>query len=69
MTYADNLKALRDEIMESLLREAENPKPSYSVHGQNLDWNGYRRSVMEQLDALDRKIAQQAPFEVVSRGA
>ena len=44
------------------------PKPSYRVHGQAVDWKEYLEYLSAEIQAVRRQIAQEHPFEIVSRG-
>jgi hypothetical protein len=52
-TDADNIATIRANLLAALATESANPKPSYSVDGQQVDWNGYRTAILGQIAALN----------------
>jgi hypothetical protein len=52
-TDADNIATIRANLLAALATESANPKPSYSVDGQQVDWNGYRTAILGQIVALN----------------
>ncbi len=56
-TDAENIVAIRSALYAALATEAANPKPSYSIDGQSVDWNGYRAAVLKQIADLNSLLA------------
>lgn len=52
-TDAENIIAMRSALLATLAAEAANPKPSYSIDGQSVDWNGYRSALLSQVQSLN----------------
>lgn len=68
-TDAENLATIRSNILATLATESANPKPTYSIAGQNVDWNGYRNSLMQQLKDINAQMdAISGPWEVAVQG-
>lgn len=65
---ADNLATIRSNILATLASESANPKPSYNINGQNVDWNGYRASLMQQLKGVNELMAQVGVYTEVVEG-
>lgn len=64
-TDAENIATIRSNLLTKLATESANPKPSYSIDGQSVDWNGYRAALMKQIADLNAMAAQvNGPFEV-----
>lgn len=66
---AENIATIRSNILAALAESTVNPKPTYAIGGQNVDWNGYRTSLMQQLQDLN-ELADTAngPWEVAIQG-
>ncbi len=69
MSDLSNLTTIRSNIIATLATESEAPKPSYNVDGEQMDWNGFRKSLMEQLRDINLQIQDTQPYEIHSRGA
>lgn len=67
-TYLADLVATRDNIALQLADLTANPKPTYEIDGQSIDWDTHFRALSERLDALNRAIQAAEPFEVHSTG-
>lgn len=52
-TDADQIATIRTNLLAALATESANPKPSYNVDGQQVDWNGYRTAILGQIAALN----------------
>lgn len=64
-TDAANIATIRSNLLTALATESANPKPSYSVDGQSVDWNGYRASVLKQIADLNSLMAAaEGPYEI-----
>lgn len=72
MSDLDNLLTRRTNVIAELA--AMNPtasggKPSYTIDGQQVDHVAYRQSLYDELNELNRQIANlQGPFEQIERG-
>lgn len=62
-TYLDNLKTAREQIAANLAEMTASPKPSYTIDGQTVSWQGLFDSYIRQLEQLDARIAAGEPFE------
>lgn len=56
-TEAENIATIRANLLAALATESANPKPSYSIDGQSVDWNGYRAAILAQVAALNAVLA------------
>jgi hypothetical protein len=66
-TDLENLLTRRSAILAELA--AGPSKPSYTIDGQSVDWNGYRSSLLNELTMLNGQIAAaEGPWEIESRG-
>jgi len=46
----------------------ENPKPSYSIDGQNVSWSDYLSRLQSTISWCDEQLAADDPFELQSQG-
>ena len=68
-TDAQNIATIRSNLFASLATESANPKPSYSIDGQSVDWNGYRAAVLKQIADLNALMsAAEGPSETILQG-
>jgi hypothetical protein len=64
----EQLETIRANTLAQLVELRENPKPSYSLDGQQVSWNEYVRSLQETIEWCDIKLAGYQPFEFRSQG-
>jgi len=50
---AEQIATIRSNLLTALATESANPKPSYNIDGQQVDWNGYRTAILGQIMALN----------------
>ena len=67
-TDLENLIAIRSNLLAALRTESANPKPSYTVGNQSVDWNGYRAALLQQIEQINAQMAGVEPFEVEVQG-
>ena len=65
---AENIATTISNLLSALATESANPKPSYQVNGQNVDWNGYRTSLLQQIKDLKELQQLTDPWEVTIQG-
>ena len=66
--YLADLLATRDNITAQLADMTVNPKPSYTVDGQSVDWDAHFRTLSNKLDELNQVIQASEPFEIHTAG-
>jgi len=70
--YATNLETTRLNISKLIVELTENPKPSYSVNGQTIQWSAYMNMLTESLKRIKALIVEgeidTEPFEITSQG-
>lgn len=77
-SYLENLRTIRDNLVEELVDEttrrlaltaAGNPPPTtYSVDGQNVDWNGYLKTMHEKIAAINTLLQNEELYEIIEHG-
>lgn len=65
---AAQLATIKSQILANLVAITASPKPTYNLDGQMVDWNTYRKSLLDSLAELDDLINANAPFEIHSQG-
>lgn len=73
-TDADNLQSIKSNYISLLAKEsayqlAHGPKPTYTIDGENLDWDGFRRELMTRIKDLNELlIIESGPYEIRTQG-
>ena len=68
-TDAENLATTRSNLLAALATDSASPSKSYSIDGQSVDRNGWRRSLVAELKSLNEMAtALGGPFEVETIG-
>jgi hypothetical protein len=52
-TDAEQIATIKSNLLAALATESANPKPSYNIDGQQVDWNGYRNAILQQIMTLN----------------
>jgi hypothetical protein len=68
MSEATTLAAIKNNILARLEEITSQPKPNYSIDGQQISWQSYFDSLMANLERINTQINASEPFEEVSRG-
>lgn len=67
-TYLENLTTARDNIAAQLANMTANPKPTYNIDGQMVDWTAHFNALLTALKTLEADINSTDPFEIHSTG-
>ena len=67
-TEIEQIALIRTQTLTQLEELRTNPKPSYSIDGQNVSWTEYAESLQQTIDWCDRKLIEAEPFEFKSEG-
>jgi hypothetical protein len=68
MTDVEQIQSIRSQTLAQLDDLRADPKPSYWLDGQRVQWQEYAESLERTIDWCDLKLAEYAPFEVRSQG-
>lgn len=68
MTDVQYIESIRSQTLAQLDELRANPKPTYWLDGQRVQWQEYAESLERTIDWCDRKLAEYEPFEVRSQG-
>lgn len=64
-----NLETTLSNLIRVRAEASADPKPSYTVNGQQFDWVGYYKWLSEEIDKVQAQIATiDGPYEVVVEG-
>lgn len=59
-----SLKRSRDNVLALIEEVTSQPKPTYSIDGQKVEWAAYLKQLHESLEALEVKIENKdGPYE------
>lgn len=62
------IQTIRSQTLAQIEQLTLNPKPSYSIDGQQVAWREHLDSLQRSVDWCDRKLAECDPFEIQSEG-
>ena len=62
------IETIKTQTLQQIVDLRVNPKPTYTIDGQNVSWESYLESLQNTVDWCDKKLAQYDPFEVRSQG-
>jgi hypothetical protein len=64
----DNIQLAVDALALQIKEATENPKPSYSVDGQQVDWSSYLSTLIDKMETL-LKVRQQIniPYQAITK--
>jgi hypothetical protein len=66
--YLQNLIAARDNVAAQLVEITADPKPSYSIDDQWIDWTTHFKALTDRLERLCAAIQAARPFELPTTG-
>jgi hypothetical protein len=65
MTAAPSTETIRDDALARLAEICADPKPSYTVDGRTIDWEGYAAELRKTIDWCNAQLA--VPVEIRSQ--
>jgi hypothetical protein len=68
MTDVQQIQSIRSQTLAQLDAIRSDPKPSYWIDGQRVQWQEYADALQRSVDWCDQKLAEYQPFEVRSQG-
>ncbi|MFZ5828750.1 MAG: hypothetical protein ACOY3P_01615 [Planctomycetota bacterium] len=66
-TDLEQIAAIKAQTLARIVELTQQPKPSYQVDGQQVDWASYLARLEQTVDWCDRKLEQSRPVELHSR--
>lgn len=67
MSALQNLITTRDQLAANIAAEAANPKVSYSIDGESVDWTTWARVQQDRIVQLNQTIQAMQPFVLSTR--
>ncbi len=67
MSDLEQIQSIRSQTLSQLNELRANPKPTYWIDGQRVQWQEYIGSLQRTVDWCDQKILDSEPFEVRSQ--
>lgn len=67
-TDAEQLATIKSQALANLVAITANPKPSYDIDGQEVEWTEYQKMLQDQVAWVDGQLAAASPFEIHSVG-
>ena len=68
MSDTDHLRTILSQTLSLIEQVTTEPKPSYILDGQQVEWSVYLVRLRETADWCRRQLAADEPVEVRSRG-
>ncbi|MEK6233813.1 MAG: hypothetical protein N2C14_03790 [Planctomycetales bacterium] len=63
MSDASDINAIKSQTLALIQQLHENPKPSYSIDGQSVQWEQMLAGLERTVDWCDRKLQEYQPFQ------
>lgn len=68
MSDLTQVRTIKSQTLALLADLTANPRPSYTVDGQQVAWSEYLRQLLDTVDWCDRRLRSEEPAEVQSQG-
>jgi hypothetical protein len=68
MSDIQQIQSIRNQTLAQLDALRADPKPTYWIDGQRVQWQEYADSLQRTVDWCDQKLVDYEPFEVRSQG-
>ncbi len=65
---AQQIATVKTQTLARIAEITAQPKPTYSVDGQNIAWGDYLMQLRATVDWCNEKLAGEEPFEIQSQG-
>jgi hypothetical protein len=65
---AQQIAAIKVQTLARMAEITAEPKPSYDIDGQKVEWGDYLAQLQKTVDWCNEKLAGEKPFEFQSRG-
>ena len=68
MSDMEQLVKIKTQTLARIAEITAQPKPTYTIDGQNISWAEYLAQLQDTVDWCDRHFVAQQPFEARSQG-
>ncbi|MBN2476903.1 MAG: hypothetical protein JXB62_20010 [Pirellulales bacterium] len=65
---AEQIATIKTQTLARIAEITAEPKPTYAIDGQTIDWGDYLGQLQRTVDWCNEKLGGERPFEVQSRG-
>ena len=65
---AEQIATIKTQTLARIAEITAEPKPTYNIDGQKVDWADYLNQLQQTVDWCNRKLAAEGPFEFRSQG-
>ncbi len=62
------LKQIRSQLLELMKQITANPKPSYTIEGQRVDWSNYLQQLQAAISWCEERLRALEPQELHTQG-
>lgn len=62
------IETIRAQTLERITEITAEPKPTYNVGGQSVQWAQYLKQLQETIDWCDSQLQADEPFEITAQG-
>ena len=67
-TNKAQLETIKSQTLQIMVDITANPKPTYTIDGQTMQWSDYLAKLRETVNWYNRQLGGEDPFEIASRG-
>jgi len=64
----EQIALIKTQTLARIAEITAEPKPTYQIDGQTVDWSDYLKQLQKTADWCDSQLAAQSPVEVQSLG-
>ena len=64
----EQITLIKTQTLARIAEITAEPKPTYNIDGQQVDWGDYLKQLQTTADWCDAQLAAQTPIEVRSQG-
>ena len=66
-TNKAQLETIRSQTLQIIVDITANPKPTYTIDGQTIQWSDYLAKLRETVNWCNEQLAAEDPSETISR--
>lgn len=66
-TNAEQIATIKTQTLQLIVDITENPKPTYMIEGQSVQWGQYLRDLQATVAWCDQQLNSEQPFEFETR--
>lgn len=66
-TNAEQIATIKSQTLAIMVDVTENPKPTYMIEGQSVQWGTYLEQLQKTITWCDQQLNSEQPFEFETR--